>query len=306
MNNQRLIAYAVLGLGVLALINHMTGGASWLWLALVAAGFLGSYIRYKHYSLLVTGCILAGLAVGQLLEPWGPAALFISLATGFVVLERLEPRKERWPLQVAGALSAIGLVIGLSSSGILTPLWLALLISAVGLVLVIWSVQDGGWVKVPDKAPAKERLDTGVLQVAPTVSETSETARSVSKATTATTAASTTASEKVAVRAAEESVESASVESASVESASVESGGVESGGTESGGAELREKLERWRRDTAKKEDRAAYLILTNETLQSLVQAQPRTRDELAAIKGIGPVKLERYGEAIIALIKAAS
>ena len=63
------------------------------------------------------------------------------------------------------------------------------------------------------------------------------------------------------------------------------------------------RLETWRRETARTEDRAAYLILTNDTMQKIAATKPQTTQELLDIKGIGDVKLERYGEALLKIIK---
>lgn len=68
------------------------------------------------------------------------------------------------------------------------------------------------------------------------------------------------------------------------------------------GKALVERLEAWRRETAAAEGRAAYLILTNDTLEEIARRRPRTPEELRAVRGIGPVKLERYGEALLAIV----
>jgi superfamily II DNA helicase RecQ len=43
-------------------------------------------------------------------------------------------------------------------------------------------------------------------------------------------------------------------------------------------------------------------VLHDSTLQELAAVQPRTHDELAGIKGFGPVKLERYGDDLLAVM----
>jgi DNA helicase II / ATP-dependent DNA helicase PcrA len=63
-------------------------------------------------------------------------------------------------------------------------------------------------------------------------------------------------------------------------------------------------LKRWRLETAKAEDRPAYVIFHNSTLAEIVRRAPRTRDELAAVPGVGPAKLERYGEEVLAALLA--
>jgi ATP-dependent DNA helicase RecQ len=39
----------------------------------------------------------------------------------------------------------------------------------------------------------------------------------------------------------------------------------------------------------------AYVVFNDRTLAELVAREPRTLAELAAVPGIGPAKLERYG-----------
>jgi DNA helicase-2/ATP-dependent DNA helicase PcrA len=64
-------------------------------------------------------------------------------------------------------------------------------------------------------------------------------------------------------------------------------------------------LKRWRLETAKAEDRPAYVIFHNSTLAEIVRRAPRTRDELAAVPGVGPAKLERYGDDVLAALRAS-
>jgi DNA helicase-2/ATP-dependent DNA helicase PcrA len=63
-------------------------------------------------------------------------------------------------------------------------------------------------------------------------------------------------------------------------------------------------LKQWRLDTAKAEDKPAYVIFHNSTLAEIVRRGPRTRDELAAVPGVGPAKLERYGDSVLAALRA--
>jgi DNA helicase-2/ATP-dependent DNA helicase PcrA len=63
-------------------------------------------------------------------------------------------------------------------------------------------------------------------------------------------------------------------------------------------------LKRWRLETAKAEERPAYVIFHNSTLAEIVRRGPRTRDELAEVPGIGPAKLDRYGNELLAVLAA--
>jgi DNA helicase-2/ATP-dependent DNA helicase PcrA len=63
-----------------------------------------------------------------------------------------------------------------------------------------------------------------------------------------------------------------------------------------------EDLKRWRLDRAKKDEVPAYVIFHDSTLEAIAARHPAQLEELAEIHGIGPTKLERYGEEIIALL----
>jgi DNA helicase-2/ATP-dependent DNA helicase PcrA len=65
---------------------------------------------------------------------------------------------------------------------------------------------------------------------------------------------------------------------------------------------LYESLKRWRLETAKAEAKPASVIFHNSTLAEIVRRSPRTREELAAVPGVGPAKLERYGDAVLAAL----
>ncbi|HEU5064594.1 MAG TPA: ATP-dependent DNA helicase UvrD2 [Gaiellaceae bacterium] len=63
-------------------------------------------------------------------------------------------------------------------------------------------------------------------------------------------------------------------------------------------------LKRWRLETAKTEEKPAYVIFHNSTLAEIVRRAPRSREELAAVPGVGPAKLERYGDQVLAVLSA--
>jgi ATP-dependent DNA helicase RecQ len=63
------------------------------------------------------------------------------------------------------------------------------------------------------------------------------------------------------------------------------------------------RLRHWRLERSRDDGVPAYVVLHDSTLQELASVQPRTHDELAAIKGFGPVKLERYGDDLLAVIE---
>ena len=49
----------------------------------------------------------------------------------------------------------------------------------------------------------------------------------------------------------------------------------------------------------------AYVVLHDVTLRELAAIRPQTLDELAGIKGFGPVKVERYGDDLLAVLATA-
>jgi ATP-dependent DNA helicase UvrD/PcrA len=58
-------------------------------------------------------------------------------------------------------------------------------------------------------------------------------------------------------------------------------------------------LKEWRLARARAEDVPAYVVFNDRTLAELVSRAPRTLAELAAVPGIGPAKLERYGSELL-------
>jgi superfamily II DNA helicase RecQ len=62
----------------------------------------------------------------------------------------------------------------------------------------------------------------------------------------------------------------------------------------------------WRRNLARASAVPAYVIFHDTTLQAIAAAQPATPDALLDIPGIGPVKAQRYGEAVLAIVAAAA
>jgi DNA helicase-2/ATP-dependent DNA helicase PcrA len=65
-------------------------------------------------------------------------------------------------------------------------------------------------------------------------------------------------------------------------------------------------LRRWRLERAKADDVPAYVVFHNSTLELIAEREPRNLDELAAVPGVGPAKLKRYGrEVLVALSEAA-
>ena len=62
------------------------------------------------------------------------------------------------------------------------------------------------------------------------------------------------------------------------------------------------ELKEWRLSMSRAADVPAFVIFNDETLLDLVEVQPANLDELLSVKGIGPVKAERYGKEILELV----
>jgi DNA helicase II / ATP-dependent DNA helicase PcrA len=65
---------------------------------------------------------------------------------------------------------------------------------------------------------------------------------------------------------------------------------------------LAEQLRAWRRKRAEADGVPAYVVFNDRTLAALTERQPRSRGELLAVEGIGPNKLDRYGDELLALL----
>ncbi len=70
-------------------------------------------------------------------------------------------------------------------------------------------------------------------------------------------------------------------------------------------AGLLDRLKEWRREQAKTQGVPAYVILHDSTLDELAHRKPRDRLALSGVGGIGAKKLERYGPALLELLRQA-
>ena len=67
---------------------------------------------------------------------------------------------------------------------------------------------------------------------------------------------------------------------------------------------LRAELEKLRRREARSRGWKPYQVFANRTIAGIVSARPTTPQELLAVRGMGPTRLERFGEEILALVSA--
>jgi DNA helicase II / ATP-dependent DNA helicase PcrA len=64
-------------------------------------------------------------------------------------------------------------------------------------------------------------------------------------------------------------------------------------------------LKTWRLQRATADDLPAYVVFHNSTLAAIAGRRPRDLHELGAVPGVGPTKLERYGDEVLAVLAAA-
>lgn len=62
-------------------------------------------------------------------------------------------------------------------------------------------------------------------------------------------------------------------------------------------------LRAWRRREARRRRIKAYQVFQDKTLHAIVAQQPQTVAELASVPGMGPVRLKKYGQAILEILR---
>ncbi|MBG6189637.1 DNA helicase-2/ATP-dependent DNA helicase PcrA [Arthrobacter sp. CAN_A212] len=63
-----------------------------------------------------------------------------------------------------------------------------------------------------------------------------------------------------------------------------------------------EALRAWRLEQARENDVPAFVVFTDATLVAIAEARPETIESLGGLAGIGPSKLEKYGESVLGII----
>jgi RecQ family ATP-dependent DNA helicase len=71
------------------------------------------------------------------------------------------------------------------------------------------------------------------------------------------------------------------------------------------GEALAARLKEWRSAEAKRQKVPAYMVLNDRTLTAVAQERPANPKQLLEVSGMGPSKVERFGEAILELCGAA-
>ncbi|MFC6748128.1 HRDC domain-containing protein [Deinococcus aquaticus] len=61
-----------------------------------------------------------------------------------------------------------------------------------------------------------------------------------------------------------------------------------------------------RRDLTRETGLSAYVVFTNATLDALAARQPQSPAELTDIPGLGPKRIENYGERIVQAIRSVT
>jgi ATP-dependent DNA helicase RecQ len=67
-------------------------------------------------------------------------------------------------------------------------------------------------------------------------------------------------------------------------------------------AAIRDHFRQWRREVAKRQNTAAFIVMHDTTLDALCVKQPRTLAQLRGIPGIGERKIELYGQEILEVL----
>ena len=71
-------------------------------------------------------------------------------------------------------------------------------------------------------------------------------------------------------------------------------------------APIYKNLKQYRFDTSKAENIQAYNIFNNAQMLAVISAMPSTLTDLKKISGFGDVKCQKYGEAIMEIVRANS
>ncbi|MCK9792372.1 ATP-dependent DNA helicase UvrD2 [Isoptericola sp. 4D.3] len=65
-------------------------------------------------------------------------------------------------------------------------------------------------------------------------------------------------------------------------------------------------LREWRLSVARETDKPAFTVLGDSTLAAIAELRPTAAAQLARVNGIGPAKIDRYGQTILAIVAETS
>ena len=67
--------------------------------------------------------------------------------------------------------------------------------------------------------------------------------------------------------------------------------------------DLFERLKEWRMTHSRARNVPAYVVFTDATLTAIAEQLPPDEHALSSIPGVGPMKLETYGEEILRMVR---
>ena len=67
----------------------------------------------------------------------------------------------------------------------------------------------------------------------------------------------------------------------------------------------RQLLDRMAEEVARKEKVPPYVVGSDRTLREIAMMRPTNEGDLGSVHGIGPAKIEKYGEAILTAVRSA-
>lgn len=66
---------------------------------------------------------------------------------------------------------------------------------------------------------------------------------------------------------------------------------------------LFDELKRWRTDQARLENVPDFFVLTTQAIEDLTYRKPKNKAELIQVRGIGEMKVQKYGAALLDLMR---
>jgi DNA helicase-2/ATP-dependent DNA helicase PcrA len=69
-----------------------------------------------------------------------------------------------------------------------------------------------------------------------------------------------------------------------------------------GGTPTLDALKRWRLERSRADGVPAYVVFHDSTLAEIAERQPGTLASLARVRGVGPAKLDRYGDEVLTVV----